>query len=209
MPVNPVVADTFEVVVKGTIAGSVPWVNRFYRSGVLPLDQSFADDIADVIASCYDQIKGSWYTGTVATECVVTDVGVLGGAQFTSTSSFPVTGTDSTAPLPGQTAALISWTTDYRGAEGRGRTFLPGFAEGASDGNLLDAALIAQLATFVDILVDDGYWYVVSKYKGTTPATSGKSRLKPIPRVTNVTHLITGGLADTIWRTQRRRALPS
>lgn len=204
MPVNPVVTGIIQIVCKGTAAG-IPWANVYNMQNGSTLDQALADTYAGLMNGVYANINADLHTSWEFTEIVATDLRTLGGPQFESNDTLPLAGTATVGIMPTETAALVSWTTAFRGAEGRGRTYLCGWDEGASDGNTIDAAALGKLANFIDDALAIGQMAVVSRYKGTEPATSGKSRLKPIPRVTNVTHSITAGAVDPIWRSQRRR----
>jgi hypothetical protein len=136
---------------------------------------------------------------------IVTDRRAAGAPQFHSPPSVPLVGGDSSQPLPGMVNALVSWSTAFRGREGRGRTFLTGFCEDSSNGGGIEGATQTALADFADSIVSTTAYVVASLYKGVAIATSGSRRKKPIPRAAGVTHQILGSTQAPAWYTQRRR----
>ena len=191
--------------VRGTLSDGHAWQNGFWFSSSGVLDQSDADTLADLLSAAYDNLKSQWFTGTRANDVLVTDRRTEGAPQFVSTSSFPIVGTDSSAPLPSQASALVSWITDFRGKAGRGRSFIPGFTEAASAGDAPTATCTGHLEDFADVIVMS--FAMASLFLGNTVATTGRLRKKPTPRAAGVLHPITGYRVAPAWATQRRRAI--
>lgn len=196
-----------QVRVEGALSDGHRWNNVFYFAPLVgALDAAAAEAIQDLIILPYQNLLAWWSTGTTLTQVVVTDLRAEGAPQFVVTEGLPYVGTDTANPLPSQTSALISWTTDFRSRAGRGRTYIPGFTEAGSSGDSPVAGLTTQLGLFRDQVVSGGF-VVASLFLGSSPATTGSRRLKPSRRPVGVVHDITGGTVQPAWATQRRRAV--
>lgn len=212
------VPNTTAVAFKGVIADGVPWVTTLYlRGATAPTwTQAVADDFMDLCSPAWGSggIGPELSTTFELQEMQVTDLDSEDGEQFTSTSS-PVTGEDSGNPLPNGTAALVSWTTNTRSRNARGRSFLPGFTEGASLGNGLTSATVTDVEAWATLLLSTfsastNDMVVVSRYKGVYTAEDAPSPDKigkPIPRAEAVTYPITSFSVHPSWKSQRRRNL--
>jgi hypothetical protein len=204
------VPGTIQAVVNGTQNDGDPWANVFhFFLGAAAFVQGTSDAYGTFLQSeLYSPILAVMRPDTVITDVTCTDLRVAGAAQFVSTAGagLPVVGTDNAHPaLPPQASAMLKWTTAFRGAAGRGRTYLPTMTTFADDGGVL-ASVRALTDEFIVDVIARGDMVIVSRFLGTTPATSGKSRLKPVPRIGGpITNVITGGVSEIRWRSQRRR----
>lgn len=209
MPFVPV-PNCMSVVVNGSQNDGDPWANVFHYSLVGgALTQGFADTVATILASeLYTPILPVMRPDTTVDNIVSTDLRVAGANQFVSVggAGLPLAGSDGAHPaLPPQASAMLKWTSAFRGAAGRGRTYLPTMTTFADDGGVI-ASVRALTDEFVADVVANGNFLIVSRFLGTTPATHGKSRLKPVPRIGGpITNVISGGVTETRWRSQRRR----
>lgn len=211
------VANTWQINVRGEMAGARRWENVFYiggQSGVT-LNQANADAVGDWIHDAWGSGSGLalalsnlWKIDDV----VVTDLNASTSPQFTSTNA-AITGGSGTDSLPPQVAGVVNWFTASRGRSFRGRTFLNGFQEGSSSEGP-QAGILANIADWVTAMMDvtsvpngSGFLAVVSRYSGThlVPGPGGQLLRRPIPRTNGIATAITSGAADTVWKTQRRR----
>jgi hypothetical protein len=117
-----------------------------------------------------------------ATVAEVEEIGV-GGELLGLESTTPETGTGSLAgdPLPWSTQGLIRWRTGaiIAGRELRGRTFVPGAMEAASDGNPT-ATFQANMQSAADALITD-----VNSELVIWSRTHGETRLVAVAGVWN------------------------
>jgi hypothetical protein len=129
--------DAIEVVCSGGMANGATWANVFhFRLAIAnPLTQAVADAAGDNLFAFYDAFNNHLTTDWNCLQCVVTDLRVEGGPQYTADSGFPIAGGDAGAPLPNQTALVVTWRTATRGRSFRGRTYTGGWGEAASNGN--------------------------------------------------------------------------
>lgn len=203
----PLTPNTVRVQIQGLLPQGRPWVNGFWAiwPNASALTQGVADTFAAALNDYYTDLLPAQHTSFTCQKVVTTDTRTAGGPQFTSTTGFPLTGSNANAPLPEQVCGLISWTTAFRGKEGRGRTFLPGFTEDASAGGGPTGAVLTILNEFRDDLVVSGLWAVESLFSGTVIAGSGSRRKKPVQRLAGVQHPIIAGNVSPLWGSQRRR----
>lgn len=189
------VPGTGQISAIGRMPGGGPWVNTFFFGLGTTLDQALTDDIADDWAEAYMNLVGAMHTEWHLDSVVVTDLRTEGAPQFQSSSSMPVDGTSSANPLPYQAALVVSWLTALRGRSFRGRTYLGGFTEAASDGAGPGSATLALVEAFRDDIISNGTVSVkvVSRFH---------DRAK---RLEGVATAITTGRVGTVWDTQRRR----
>ena len=203
----PLTPNTVRVVISGLLPQGRPWINGWWASlsNATALTQAGADTYAAALVDAYTDLQPAQHTAFSVQQVVTTDTRTAGGPQFTSLTGMPFSGTNANAPLPEQVCALISWKTAFRGKEGRGRTFLPGFTQDASAGGGPTAAVLTILNEFRDDIVANNVFAVESLFQGTAVATAGSRRKKPVQRLAGVQHLITGGAVSPLWASQRRR----
>ena len=206
------VPDSASIVIEGEMADGVTWVQSYnlQNAGGVVVDQTQADLIAanyntSLIGNDVDDLLSTtWH----ALSLTFTDLSTEFGAQYTA----DLTGCDGLAtgnPLPNGAAALISWRTNTRSRNARGRTYFGGFTEADSLGNGLSATLVSNLQDWASQWINDLESYadnmvVVSRYEGVDPVTH-----KPIPRAEGLTFPITTALVHPSWKSQRRRNLKS
>jgi hypothetical protein len=212
------VPGTWEIAVKQIFGNAVFPVNTYYVKPNAPttLDQSHADFVAELIENAYESsgLQARMATTWALDEIVVTDLTSTTAPSILG-SFDALAGTDATETLAPQTAGMIEWGTSLRGRSFRGRTFLTGFCEDSNIGTPTAAAQVAMqdfAGTLVTGLGTGGYpMQVVSRFSGTHlqgPDLRGRIRLVPTPRVTGLATPITTAVAETVWKTQRRRTLP-
>jgi hypothetical protein len=210
MPVNPVVADVFRVALSlHDESSGKDFINVFYARNPNPpgVTQSDMDAIADAVHDAFvSNLMSAIPAHFELQQIVVTNLGEVNGHQ--SVYNYSDNGTNVTQALPYQTAAVISWRTDFSGKSFRGRSFIGGFAENQGDGMAIDPALVTALGEFAGdmktaIEAADSNLMVVSRYM---PNPDPEALPRSVPRVTNLANVITGFTVRTTWRTQRRRA---
>jgi len=164
-----------------------------YNLGSTTLDSTVADAITADLTTFYNRIKAYVFSGNSYAKCVITDLRTEGGPQFIVLSGLPDDGTSGADPLPGQNAALITWTTAFRGKEGRGRTYLGGFTESAITSGVLTSGLVSAFETGIDDILGHPFT-VLSRVKDNVLRDEG------------VHHNITDGTIHTHMATQRNRS---
>lgn len=202
MPVNPVVPNTIKIAVEQTI-GTAELVNTFYVEGAGTLTPAIGAAIAGTVSVAWGNLLGDLSTAWTLDQTVSTDLSIIGGSQVVVANG--LVGTDATNPLPYQSAAGVTWYTARVGRAFRGRTYLGGFCEDGSNGQGIDAGVLAAIngwaADMMSNLNGLGSMVVVSRFElNPTPPPSS------IPRVTNITTPITSHAQPVKWHTQRRRA---
>jgi len=200
MPPLPVVTDAVQVVAHINGPSDTHPENVFgFDFGSTTLNQAAADGFCNILATAYGELL--WSNTYSLVGCTVTDLRVLDGPQFESVSGCPVVGPQESQPLPLQTCGLISWYTSHRGRSFRGRTYIPGFTEAASDGAHMDSSDHASLAAFADSIlgsaVDLG---IISRYQ-PNPSPPPSSVLRDPGIITRVDSRV----VHDLWATQRRR----
>lgn len=194
------VPGTATVVVPIAI-GAITIENVFGYKYSGSFDSSDAAAAGATLAAAYNHLLPAQSTTITYGDMVVTDQASSTGSQFFYTGMTGTHGSDSSNLLPYQTAGLISWTTDTRGRSYRGRTYLGGFCEAASDGRDVNPTLVGYFDDFAGELEADGNFCVISRYElNPTPPPA------TIPRTTGVASVITGHTSHPLWRTQRGRA---
>jgi len=186
-------------------------------SAHVTLTQVIADALAEAIEGAFDGsgVAAFLSNQTVLTDIMVTDLDAEGAPQFSG--AFDAFVGDSAAEyLPLQSAAMIEWLTAFRGRSGRGKTFLGGFTEVASDGRPV-AGLLAALESLALGLVTamtvagppSALPSIVSRFSGghLVDGIHGSRVWRPMPRPEAETHTITAHTIETVWKTQRRRAV--
>lgn len=194
------VPNCASIVVPYTI-GAITMENVFGYRIDGPLDATDVENAGAALAAAYNHLLPAQGTTLEYQDMVMTDEQTETGAQLLYTGMTGTNGTDSSNLLPYQTAGLISWSTDTRGRSYRGRTYLGGFCEAASDGRDVNPTLVGYFDDFAGELIDEGNFVVISRFSGVDPDTH-----KPIPRDEGVISLITGHTSHPLWRTQRGRA---
>lgn len=207
MPVNPIVTDVAEVRVHLSIDGTEEAMNVLnFNVGATPTDADL-QALIDAVANAYaDKLQPFWSDKVVMDDVVATFLGEEDGSRVYGDST--TTGALTTAPLPYQTALVVSWKTATRGKSYQGRTYLAGFTEANSDGANPDDALIGGVLDWCADIMAIGTGplasplTIVSRYEpNPTPPPSS------VPRATNLTTTVTAYRVDRVWKTQRRRAL--
>jgi len=202
MPPLPVVTDGAQVVVHGTGPSALTFETVLGFELTITLNTGVADALAGYVSDALNEVKGAISDQFSWSGVTITDLRTVGGPQIDSDAGFPVDGTDSSAPLPLQTAGLITWTTDRRGKSFTGRTYLPGFTESDSDGAHMVSGAHTEFTAFADsLLASNPNWAIISRYSGVDPDTH-----KPILRNPGIVTPITGRIVHDLWATQRRRA---
>lgn len=201
------VPDTFQVVVKGQLQTGKIWNNVLYYHDPGVLTQVIADSYCDLVTGNYTELLGVWSTQTSVFGITITDLDTEGAPQFESTSGAPIIGTAGGDAMPNEVSALIGTDTSFRGRSGRGRIFIPGFAESASDGQGPSSGAVAALSSFITEYLTHGTPVVVSRYSGThlVAGPGGQTLRRPLLRGEAVTHDVVSAQADGLWVSQRRR----
>jgi len=202
MPTLPVVENAWQMVLHQTGPSDSSYENVF---GIVvpdgPLTQEVADNLADALATILTDLAGSIEVAFSWTGITVTDLRTTDGPQFDSTSSFPVAGGVDNDPLPANVAGLVSWYTSRRGRSFRGRTYIVGFPENASNANHMDSPAHGALSDFADAMVDFILPLgIISRY-WSGPDGDAPGSLRDPGIITTVTSQVTHDL----WKTQRRR----
>jgi len=201
------VPDGVSAVATGVNPEGHRWMNTFwwdlagggFSSGTAT---SIAGFLADAYALLAPRLSVAWSLD----DFIITDRRTAGAAQFHETPSVPLVGALSDQPLPGMVSGLVSWTTDFRGREGRGRTYLTGWTEASSNGGGVEGASQTAMADFADEILSHSNFAVASLYKGVALATTGSRRKVPIPRPGGgILHDFLDKQVHPSWYTQRRR----
>lgn len=139
---------------------------------------------------------------------VGTMIDVADGLVYTSTTSLPISGGDSTESMSSNVAACISLRTGHAGRSFRGRNYVPAIPIGAVTVNTLSSDYRTGVANaynnIVTAGVDDGWQgVVVSRYHGFT--VSGGRKI-PTPRSEGIATPISAVFfSDSTVDSQRRR----
>lgn len=217
MPFIPV-PEAIRMVLNWTVAATQHPKNVLYLSnpGPTALTQVGTDAFGDVVAAALDATSLETYlsTATRLNSVTCTQLDTETSPQFES-HDLDEAGESATEYLPAQTAGMIEWVTAQRGASFRGRTFLPGFTENASDGRPVSGCLSA-IQDFADELISrfatiDFPLAVVSLFSGSMQVAGphpGDVITVPKPRDEGLVTVITAANAETVWKTQRRRSTP-
>jgi len=196
MPLPPV-TDVAKIEIEYTL-DSVPMVN------VLHAHQTGGWSLATLTA-----LQGYIYTWAslelmpdlsaqlILTGITCTDIGVVAGAQFAASHSFP--GGDAGDSLPANASLVMSWRTPYVGRSFRGRSYIPGIpAHTQINPQQVDPTEAAGLQTagtdLLTVLAGHTIDLVVVSYFG-----SGIQRVTPI--ATPITRCVCNQQLDT----QRKR----
>jgi len=194
--------NAVQATVSGGMANGASWANVFniILAPSVPLTQAIADAVGDDLNTFYDAINGHLTTDWNALSCVVTDLRVEGGPQYTADSGFPLVGGDSGAPLPNTVALVVTWRTATRGRSFRGRTYLGGWGEAASSGNSPGATPLDAVRTAATDLISNlgGTLGVLSRHH------NGDLRSEAI--ITEITAAEVGAVWDTMR--SRKQAEP-
>jgi hypothetical protein len=206
------------MVINWTVAATLHPKNVLYLKPVTysTINQAGVDALGDVVAAALDATALESYlsTQTRLNSVTVTDLTTSTSPQFTS-HDLDEAGESNTDYLPTQTAGMIEWVTALRGPSFRGKTFIPGFTENASDGRPV-AGCLSAIQDFADELISrfDAVDYplaIASFFSGTMQVAGkhpGDVITVPKPRDTATVTLITAGTAEEVWKTQRRRSTP-
>jgi len=183
------------------------------------LTQATADAIAELIENAYETsglsalLHTSWSLDTI----IVTDLASAAAPQFTGAHDALVGGDGGQLINPSQ-CGMIEFGTALRGRSFRGRWFQSGFTEASNDGGIIQPGAITALGGFGNALVVQLHssgppsqdMAVVSRFSGMQTNLTGRGRLRrvPIPRTAGLATPITTVAAETVWKSQRRRAMP-
>jgi hypothetical protein len=214
------VPNVWKVTCSGQFVG-VPWqYNLWWKWSASPtLTQALTDSAYAGIEAAYDSsgIESILGTDWTLNKVVVTDMTSSSAPQFNANILDALVGESGASELPPQTAGVIEWFTSLRGRSFRGRIFHPGFttAAGTSSPSVGGQASMvnlgnALLAFFHAAGPPTQDLAVVSLFSGMHDNVSGhgKNRRLPNPRAAGVATTITSCQAETVWKTQRRRAVP-
>lgn len=145
----------------------------------------------------------------------ITDLDSATGPQFV-TNLDGLVGSDSNDPLPPNVCGMIEWNTALRGRSFRGRSFISGFCEDGSTG-VPTAGVISHLGVFATAWMTALHsagppaqdLAVVSRFSGKmdNPNTSSNLKMVPKPRNPAIATAVTGMSVETVWKSQRRRAI--
>lgn len=201
----PTIANMAKVVVRGHV-GSHLMENVLHHVFTGTLDQTVAQDMADTVGGYYNTLPDAMNASCGFDRIEVHDLGTVGGASFDLLpDTFPLIGTLTVGALPPNVCGLVSIRGASGGRSGRGRIYLGGFDEDASDGDRPDTDALDLMADFAGNIISDGGFRIVSYYHGTDDTIPGK-RPVPIPRVTPVSTAPVSFKVRTTWASQRRRA---
>lgn len=200
----PAVPNVARVVLEGLI-GDRQMVNVIHVELPGDLTQAMADTISNDLSTALAFLVGEINASCQWTGVTVTDLSdsppVL---EFTSSDGFPVTGTGTGGALPPQTAALVK-LIGGAGRARRGRLFIGGFDEDASDGILMDASALATLNLFAGAFLAMTHPPTIVSYFLGTDATIPGRRPVPIPRAVPLASTVLSAVPSPAWVTQRRR----
>lgn len=212
------VPGVWEVVNRFATASSSQYVNvhHFKPTAYHSPTNTDADAVMAGFAAAWVGASGLdalQITGWSLFETQVTGLDHVGDTQGVSVTS-PVTGSESSQALPGQTAAKMDWGTGHIGRSYRGSTFLSGFGEGVSDGfptSTLQTALQAWGAYLIGAVASAlvGNFVIVSRYSGMANVVDahGRYRRQPVLRSPDaISTPIVVRSTSTRWHTQRQRA---
>lgn len=200
----PVINNVAKIVVRGHVGANLQ-ENVFHATIVSPLTQANAQTMGDLVGNFYNTILGDINASAGWDKMEFYDLATAGGPQFTILpATFPLVGTAVVGALPPTCAALVSWRGATGGRSGRGRSYVGGYDEGVSDGELMSSVAQTVLQTAADDLVADVPLVIVSYYLGTDKTQVNKRNV-PIPRVAPVKTAVTVGIARQRWANQRRR----
>lgn len=199
--------DVMEIVIEGTNEG-MPWaIVRHYLATAVTNPDSWLANLADhwqttILGSVDNFLTDQWQA-----ECLsISRVAPQPRNVFFRNFAAPVVGDVTTDGVANQTAALIRLTTDEVGPRNRGRLYLCGIPEAATNGGLLTAAAIADLQTnFADLLFEA----VTVAGDTATPCIFSRTAYNPAadpPQAASVySSALTGAEVIGNLATQRRR----
>lgn len=214
------VPNTYEIRLNWTYAPGIQGVNIFHvRYGA---HNTLTSGVADVFAENFEGaldssgIAAFLHTGVTLDTIVVTDLDSATGPQFEGAFD-AFAGTDANEYIPLQANGMLEFTTALRGRSFRGRTFLAGFTEAASAGGAPTAGCITAIGQFGAALIAANHTIgpptidlaVVSRFSGThlVAGPGGQTLRRPLARAEAIATPINAALAETVWKTQRRRAV--
>lgn len=148
---TPLIANTCQVVVKGTLFGQL--VENVWH--VLCPDPPISDDleaIAAVFHVGYGAIAAPLSQDISFTEVYVRYMGAAEGPEYTLGISPPMTGGAVLPSAPGSVALCVSLRTALAGRRFRGRKFFSGIPEDNIVGNAIDPAFCTLIVNAVDDL---------------------------------------------------------
>lgn len=148
---------------------------------------------------------GTAFIGVTLRNVGIADQPIIGSATATAL------GTGVGAPLPDETAAVITLRTALVGRANRGRLFIPGWnITAAAAGGVMVAGMVTALtnwaATIVGALSGQGYTLVIGQRQRvayTSPVTGRQFG----PRPANSVPVTSLQVRDNHWDSQRRRGL--
>lgn len=150
----------------------------------------------------------SGFVGVAGTQIALQNIGlrninVPNQAEFLDNGA-PVVGTGSGNMLPPQIALCVTLRTALAGRSFRGRCFLPGFTEEASEANgTCVAGAATTAANFINAVRD------ACTAAGLPLAVISRPQLDGTPSSAGFATPVTLGVVrDLVWDTQRRRAVP-
>ena len=183
--------------------------NTVYMTSVdPPTITTLAEMIEFVNLTIREQLIPSLVSAIQLLRVVGTLIDVLDGLVYVSTTSLPLSGGDTSAPLPSNTTVCCSLRTDHSGRSFRGRNYIPGMPDAAVTFNTVSVDFRNNVNHYFDVLrsgASELGWHhtVVSRFSGFT-IVSGKK--VPTPRVTGIaTPVVNTLFVDNTIDSQRRR----
>lgn len=179
--------------------------------GAVAINQSLANTVGAAIKA---RFTSSGYVGVISNQYALAQV-TLRNINVANQAEFPdagaaVVGTDTSHPLPPQTALVVTLRTAMAGPSYRGRVYMCGWGEGANDTTGLAVAGSAAGATaFVAGVQTDLAAAGLTLAVLSRPRDADPLHIPPILAKagwgTAVTSII---LRNLVWDTQRRRSVP-
>jgi hypothetical protein len=138
-------------------------------------------------------------SGTTLTSAQARDISVENGAYADYVPTSAVVGGNTSENLPNNVALVATHRTGLVGRSFRGRTYVGGFTESQSLGNVVNPSSFTAIQSawngFVtDMMATIGTWVVISRFHNGAPRTTGVSQT-----------IISSDFRDSVWDTQRRR----
>jgi hypothetical protein len=165
------------------------------------VDTGLASDLSDALIGWWNaNLQADTATNCALNEVFVTDLSSATSFTFSNTTGLPSTGTSGGDPLPNNCAHCVSFRTAGRGRSARGRNYVGGLAESASNGSTLNATIIANHINAYLLLIGAGgfvaglEWVVLSRFHNGVARATALSQ--PITNVISV---------DAVMDSQRRR----
>jgi hypothetical protein len=171
---------------------------EYKTGGVTPTEMASLGD--DLVTWWDANIKTRVVDDLTFREVYLTDLSTQTSPTVTVTTGLPITGTNTSDPLPNHVALCVSFRTNGRGRSARGRNYVSGFGEDAASGNTFDGSIANPIAQGYAALINaatytlDWAWVVYSRFENGDPRT--EALIAPVDNVV---------LTDLVVDSQRRR----